>query len=751
MKKIIITPAFYKQFLIENIYKNENCLYLIKDNFLDEFLPEISNAKMFNYYSEFRKIYPEFSYDLFSRIVYKLRYFTKFDNLNDENLIKVKDFLVSKEFWNIHSDLMDFIENFEVVIYGYDEKFDTDLFFILKDKNIHYSIKKLNDLNTLTLTKFSLARDEISYVLNKIDGLLLDGANYKDIVIITSNSYLNLVSIINDFYKLPLLLFKSDFSNLNLYRELFDNFSKEKIDEITKKEDLSDLESKFVDKLLTVYSEIEEFDLEDDLIKEYLIKSLNSSFSVDKGIKVFSSINDIKKTYKHVFVLGLNTNMDSQKRDNYALSAESLKNSFEISPTEYIQSFSNLFINYLCFASQNNDMLITFSSNSQLETLNESSIINKYSEFFKIEFLDENDDTHYSEEFLDFYLADKLYSHKIYNTTSRLGQKYLNLKKKVPFEKFDNSYKRHSEYLTFTEHPQYSPTSLDKYFDCGFKYYLSKFVFNDSFEQTLDTQRGNFLHKYIENFFEGKEYEIDITKYYEGLDEIDKFYLDLSKYMIPSLKRNVESLKNYLGENAKFFIEQNFVKEFNDFDIKGRIDLYVEIPDVLNFVVDFKSGVFQFNYPAAMNGLTQQLPTYVYLSQNANSDNIGAFIKKIFVSPVDIGSDTKLKGLYSSKEALNITGDKNAAKSFFGDIASRSNYTLEDYHSIVDSVPKLYQKAHDGIKNYSFDINPKRVYVVGKIAYEGCDLCPFQDICFRKNSNYVNILPKLEEETEEDE
>ena len=54
-----------------------------------------------------------------------------------------------------------------------------------------------------------------------------------------------------------------------------------------------------------------------------------------------------------------------------------------------------------------------------------------------------------------------------------------------------------------------SYTSLKTYFECGFKFYLSRILKIDEFEETLSTKLGTIMHKYLELIAKNKKIEFE--------------------------------------------------------------------------------------------------------------------------------------------------------------------------------------------------------------------------------------------------
>ena len=143
---------------------------------------------------------------------------------------------------------------------------------------------------------------------------------------------------------------------------------------------------------------------------------------------------------------------------------------------------------------------------------------------------------------------------------------------------------------------EFSYSSLNDYFECPFRFYLSRVLNLDSFEETFSTKAGNFAHKVFENMYKSN---FDIDK--EIMDNLPFYeFKNEEKYLLERFIINIKVCYELIKERIE---DKNITKTYsekklkttlkNGFIFKGTIDSIVETDNKNIFVIDYKSGSFK--------------------------------------------------------------------------------------------------------------------------------------------------------------
>ena len=314
---------------------------------------------------------------------------------------------------------------------------------------------------------------------------------------------------------------------------------------------------------------------------------------------------------------------------------------------------------------------------------------------------------------------------------------------------------------------EFSYSSLNDYFECPFRFYLSRVLNLDSFEDTFSTKAGNFAHKVFENIYKSN---FDIDKaimdnlpFYEFKNEekylLERFIINI-KVCYELIKERIEDkniTKTYSEKKLKTTLKNGFI-------FKGTIDSIVETDNKNIFVIDYKSGSFkEFNENNFENNIGLQLPSYIYLIKNNssiinNSDNIcGLFIqpinyKDLFTSVnLNYKSTFKMEGriiddeeiiksfddsYLFNNESLYIKGLKksNNKKTKTG-VNSDILISKAEIENCYKELDKKLNEAVNNIENYKFDISP----LSKKSESIACTYCKYKAICFADISDFKPI------------
>ena len=327
-----------------------------------------------------------------------------------------------------------------------------------------------------------------------------------------------------------------------------------------------------------------------------------------------------------------------------------------------------------------------------------------------------------------------------------------------------NNYLKNMDKLTL------SYSTMDNYFRCSFRYYLSsilgiKEIGDDDFLRNV----GNIFHYVLSKY---RDDDFDFDKYWDEASSEYEFTFDKLLFLNnlkDELRYDIEIIKKkeYLTSMDKYLFEKRLNVDLdNKITFTGVVDKIIYTTDnnkTLVTIVDYKTGELHTDINNMIYGINMQLPTYLYLIKKndlfPNSMIVGFYLQKVINKDMKATSKKTIDEL--REDALRLVGYSNSDD----DIISKFDSSYKDSSMIrslkvnadggfsknskvlsndeFDEIEKLVSnKLNEGAKNImnaKFDINPKHIDKENL----GCQYCPYKDICFKKEEDIV-YLPKKE-------
>ena len=306
------------------------------------------------------------------------------------------------------------------------------------------------------------------------------------------------------------------------------------------------------------------------------------------------------------------------------------------------------------------------------------------------------------------------------------------------------------------------------YNECAFKYFISKILRIDIFEESFKTIVGNIVHHILElGIIKDINVDVEIIKFIKDKNYIlssrEYFYLEKLKNELNDILSIIKEQNEHSKLNKYLFETELYVyKDRKDLNVtfKGLIDkvMYnnLDNKEVLA-VVDYKTGSTFVTLDNLKYGLNIQLPIYLYLLKKSDrfKDALiaGFYVQKVLDNVPNINDNKSLFDI--KKENLRLQGFSNSSNTIlellddnyqdskiikglrfkndgrmYSSAKVLSNKEMDDLVSIVDD------KIDDCINNIlddNFEINPK---VIDKKNI-ACLYCKFKDICFVEKKNEV--------------
>lgn len=761
---LLIVPDKIKEELIEEVRKNNplvDITFITKNEFIKKVTFDYDNKTIYylmNKYNikyEIAKIYLDNIYYINS---------TKYDLSKLNLLVEIKEYLIENNLLIYDNLYKEYIKTKHIVVYNFnyiDKYFNT----LLKDfKDVEILNKKYNDYNINTIYEYNTLEDEVTSVAVKICDLITSNISINNIKIYYNNSYQNTIDKIFKMYNIPINTKKTSIYNTYIGNYFIDNL-KNTIEESIN--NINNYNEEIVSKIINI---LNKYIWCDNLlnIKDMLIYELKNTYIETKYNKCVELI-DIKDNNitdnDYVFVLGFNQGElptiykdEEYITDNIATKLN-IESTLEKNKIEYniilsnLKSIKNLTLSY----KQNSDNGKCYIS-SMSEKLNSNIkhiIVNDYRYSNALNKIN-----------LTKYL-DKLVNYGIKEDNLELLYSNYN----VNYKSFDNKYTLISKdnfYKFINNKLLLSYSSLDNYNKCSFKYYLSNILKISIYEETFMTSIGTIFHEVLSKM-NNEDFNLDI-EYTNSINKLNKEFTIKEKFFLNKLKSELDFIITTIKKQLSNSNLDNYLYEEKIItNIKGNINItFMGVIDKLVYkkyndktlvaIIDYKTGNPNINLNNVIYGLDMQLPIYLYLAKNTskltNVEVAGFYLQKILNN--EINKDYKNSYEKLKENNLKLVGYSNSNTKILNEFDPTYNdstmikslkttkngfyayskvITSDNINKISDIIEnKINENAID-ITNCKFDINPKRQ----NNELLGCKYCKFNDICFRKEEDIIDI------------
>lgn len=603
-------------------------------------------------------------------------------------------------------------------------------------------------------------REEVEYVVIEIKKLLKKGININNIKLIASKEYYKYLEYYFKLFKVPINIESSaSFLSLSISKEFLKFYDNKEIDEV-----IENLSSKYsnVNELITIINksvQVKGKNIRKEFIKRDL-KQAKVSNVVYKNAIELHSLEEVYSENDYVFLLGFNIgSYPKVKKDDDFLS-DNIKTKLGLDTSLEINKLNKDNVINLIYNISN--LSISYSIHGDNGVLYPSSLIEDLGLVVKT--IDIDKKVSFSKKYSELEYAmdlDNLYK---YNDESKYLKVYQN-NLNIPYREYNNKFTSIDNVLLkekLEEGVTLSYTSLETYNECSFRYYLSKVLNLNVFEETFKTVIGQIVHHILEI---GINKEIDIEKEISlFIKDLDFDFKERELFYIHILSKEIDFLLKYLNEQKKvsilndylFETELNVEKEYDGVNVnfKGFIDKVMSTKyndkEVIA-VVDYKTGDKNIKLDNLEYGLNMQLPIYLYLLKTSDrfKDSIiaGFYIERVLNNVLNRDKlksletlkkdNLRLSGYTNSNETIMSLLDSNYKDSkmikglrFKKDGSFYSTSKVLSNEEMDNLIIKVNEIIDDVIKNIvegNFKINPK---VLGgkNIA---CTYCKFKDICFK--------------------
>lgn len=678
-------------------------------------------------------------------------------------LVKLKKELDDNNLLIYDNYFKEYIKNKDIIIYrDYFNKFELNLINELKGITnvniIHNEYKEYNHL----VYEFDTMDEEVDYIAYKICELINSGIDINNIKLTNvSSDYNNTIDRIFKMYNIPINIINSSIYGTDISNEFLNEYNSDISITISK------LKEKYNGELLDIIIDIcNKYAHSKDYnkIKDMIIHDLKNTYIPNKNLKNKIDIIDYKNDIindEYVFMLSFNQEnipviykdedyISDNIKDGLLLDLTVDKNKLEKELT--IKKIKNI-----------KNLIITYKLKTPFSTFFPANLINELG--YTVEHITPNKLISYSR------INDKIKCGKMLDDLVKYGSinedldVYYN-NYKIDYMKYDNTFKGidiNTLYKYMNNKLLLSYTSMNNYYKCAFKYYISSILKLDIFEESFATQIGNIFHYILEI---GLDKDIDINNEIDKyildnnieLSIKDRFFLDKLKLELPNIINIIKSHENNSELINKYYEKEIEIDKSNKLNTKfvGFIDKVMYKDNVIA-LIDYKTGNTDIDLTLIPHGLNMQLPVYLYLARHMFPDSVFVgFYLQIILSGNFI-YDPKKSIDRQREDALKLLGFSNSDKNILEQfdktyIASKyiksmrvktdgefysyskvlNNEEIDKLISIVDN--NINECIHN-IEEGNFQINPKAI----DNKNIGCNWCKFKDICFMSHKDQVNL------------
>lgn len=680
----------------------------------------------------------------------KLNMLVKYKKELEENNLLIKDPL-----------FIDYIKNKKIkVCMRKISKYNNYVFNILRN----YTSVEIYDFKydnyKHKVYEFDYLDKEIEYVAYSICELIDSGVDINKIKISNiDEEYINPIKRIFKSYNIPINIPNDSYIiGTKIGKDFINNIRPNINDTI----DLLDKENPIFNKIINIcnkYTFIDDYTKVKDMLVYDLSNTKIPSIKYDNAIEIV----DYKDLFDDEYVFLMNFNLKSipniYKDEDFLtdsikptyLDTTIEKNKLEKDITiKSINNIKNLIITYKKMTPTSE----CYPSNLTEGLIIERPNINIYKSYSK-----ENDELKLA-SFLDKLIK---YGYKDDELNA------LKFNYDIDYMKYDNKYQKvdkNNLYAMMNNKLSLSYSKIEEYNECPFRYYLSKVLNLDIYEENFGATLGTIFHHILEI---GINKEIDIDKEVEifiNSEYKDKKFTNMEKFFLENAKENMRFSLDTIKKQMKYcklnkVLTEKKVYISKDKNLKitfsGIIDkvLYNEENPTIVAIIDYKTGnSVDIDLGYMEYGIGLQLPIYLYLADNMNLENIkfaGIYLQKIMpdIEKKEEAKEDKLKleGYSNSnveiiekfdstfEDSEVIKGLKTKQDGSF--YATSKVLSDKEFEALKKLAEKQIDASIENILDAKFDISPIKKETDQEIT--ACKFCKYKDICFRTNNDIRNL------------
>jgi len=688
------------------------------------------------------------------------------------NLVQLKKELLSLSLFKDDPLFFPFLKNKQIIVYGYDvlDKFEKKMLSCCN--NITFIDIKSSTKPLLVYENETLF-DEVNFVFEQISNLIEKGVDINKIKITNvDGSYHHALRIFSRFYNIPIAIdFVFPLNSTVIGKKFISilngcNSLEGAVSLFNQMLDINETNANLYNKIFSICNKYIAVNSSFSSIKEGIIYHMKntsiSSSNLENKVEIVPFKNNVFEDDEYIFFVGFNQGSTPfiYKDEDYI--SDNLKQELTLSLTNEKNSLNKIaFVNKLHSIK---NLIISYKLKSISEEYYPSNLINELS----MEVIIPEISIKYSHTYSEIVLGSMLDDLIKYDVKNKNLDKYYN-SISIPYMEYDNQFTgitKESLLAKLNNKLLLSYSTIDNYYRCGFRYYISNILKLDKYEETFKTFIGNLFHYILskcleENFCFDLEWDNYIKE--KNFSVSESFFLIKLKGELTLIIKEVKRLHNATGLTNNMFEQKIYIDKSRDIPVTfmGIVDkiMYKNISgEDLISIIDYKTGNPNTNLFNTIYGIDMQLPVYLYLVKYSTLFNnptfVGFYLQKILHGEINRSpsksyleqkqDNLKLSGYSNVREDVLSRFDPSYENSEFirsMRVTSKGFYTyakvIEDERIklLIDLVNSKIDNAIDDILSCKFDINPKRV----GLDNIGCMFCKYKDLCYMKEENIINL------------
>lgn len=368
--------------------------------------------------------------------------------------------------------------------------------------------------------------------------------------------------------------------------------------------------------------------------------------------------------------------------------------------------------------------------------------------------------------------------------------KYLKTDKRIAFleDSLGSDWKsydyRYTPFAVFAPNSprKYSYSSVETFYLCQFRYYLSYVLQINDEEPIFNAKFGTAFHQVLQHLYD-PDFNFEAA-WMDALSDIESKpqngpFTPREQVLLIRLHDELLSTVKFLQAHEAKMTSPRFLTEKGfrfplaaNSELIGRIDKIVATGPHSEYLtlIDYKTGAEDFDESLYEFGLSLQLPLYAYVALHdedfKDGTLLGLFIDHILAKKLVKSSGTDyskfhddqlmLKGIYLADEEAIKTFEPDYAKSTFIRSLSwtekngfsrkaKGPKSAEELQATADFAFQKVQEADQKVRAYDFTINPKKY----GSKVDSCGYCPFRDVCYVRDEARLILHKKKADGTEE--
>lgn len=757
---IVICNNSYKDKVLKNVKKLINIKFMSMSEFIKSLYFDYDEKAILYVIKKYKVKYDIARYYL-DNLIYILEPSYDQDKMNF--LLNLKKELINNNLLIFNTRFKNYIKDKKIVIYNYSlSNFEK---YLLKDIN-YIEINDIEGSSDPLIYEFSDIEEEVEFVAYKISELINSGVDIHNIKLTNiDSSYINVINKIFNFYNLKI----DKFNNIPILSSIIGNLFYTNLDSgiesaINSIDDYKETDT--YNKIINICNKYVWCDDVTDL-KVLIYNDLKHTYIENIKYTNMIQVCDYESSFSnddYVFMLGFNQGIIPRTYKDEDFINDDIKPSYIDNTIE--KNIRSKEITLKAIRSIKN-LTITYKLKSHFNTYYPSNLVDELGEVKRVSLDYKKSFSDISNEIKLSKLLDDLI--KFNHHPDLLDLLYNNYS--IPYNTYSNKFTgidkcNFNDFIKHKKEFNLSYSTMDDYNKCAFRFYIEKILYLKDNVDKFSVTLGNIYHDVLEKSTKGC---IDVK------DEVYKYLTDnninlsnSNKFFVNRAIDNIKYLLDVIDEQNKFskldkietekYVKVKIKDNINFIGFIDKIVYNIFNDTIIASIIDYKTYIKKPSLKYIDYGIGLQLPVYMYLASKSykNIKFAGFYLQNI---TLDNKSDEE------KKKSLKLIGFTNTAKDILekfdynymdstvidgikinkdGSFSSNSMKHMLSDEDILDIIEKTREKIDETINNIldaKFDINPK--FDKENI---GCEFCKFNDICFRRDSDFVNITPSTDDE-----